>query len=127
MYAMVYMYDMATQDSHIPEAQGKFLKELARLWPVAKGSLAEVRKPCVRRNCSACVRGEKHPSFIFLVVHSGRRLCLHVPRERVPELRKAIQNGRRLQRYISQMGVELVRGFRKKSHAPAANRPGQSG
>jgi hypothetical protein len=34
----------------------QFLQDLQRLWPAIKGSLAEVRKPCIRRDCPACAR-----------------------------------------------------------------------
>ncbi len=44
-------------------------------WPMAKGSLAEVRKPCVRRNCRACLSGRKHPAFTFGFREKGRQRC----------------------------------------------------
>jgi hypothetical protein len=91
----------------------KFLKEVARRWPVAKGSLAEVRKPCVRPNCRACRSGRKHPAFIFGFRENGRQRCLYVPRELVPALKRAIENGRWLEEELSHMGRQLIEAYRQ--------------
>lgn len=85
-----------------------FLSKVEKLWPVAKGSLSEVRKPCIRANCSACAEGKKHKAFIFSYNEKGRRKCLYVPRHLAPVLRRAIRNGRKLEEYISGAGAELI-------------------
>ena len=85
-----------------------FLGKVEKLWPVAKGSVSEVRKPCIRANCSACAEGRKHRAFIFSYNEKGRRRCLYVPRDLVPLLRRAIRNGRKLEQYISRAGTELI-------------------
>jgi hypothetical protein len=87
----------------------RFLAQVAGLWPAAKGSVAEVRKPCVRPNCKACAAGRKHRAFIFACKERGRRCCLYVPAERVAGLRTAIANGRRIEQLLSQCGAEMVR------------------
>jgi len=92
----------------------KFLRELARRWPVAKGSLAEVRKPCVRPNCRTCRSGEKHAAFIFGFREKGRQRCMYVPRELVPALKRAVQNGRWVEEELSRMGRQLIEAYRKK-------------
>jgi hypothetical protein len=101
----------------------KFLKELMMRWPMAKGSLAEVRKPCIRPNCRACRSGRKHPAFIFGFREKGRQRCMHVPRELAGALRKAIGNGRWLEEELSRMGRELIEEYRrnreKKSGGPS--------
>ena len=75
-----------------------FLKEVERLWPVAKGSLTEVAKPCIRPSCPTCHQGEKHPAFLFTYRKAGKQHCLYVPRAFVPQLRRAITHGRQLER-----------------------------
>ena len=91
-----------------------FKKELESLWPVAKGSMSEVRKPCIRPGCSACTKGEKHRAFIFAYMDGKRRRCMHVPLALVPVMRQAIDNSRRLEQLLHQQGPELIRSFRKK-------------
>jgi len=90
-----------------------FLTEISELWPMAKGSLAEVRKPCIRPTCAACKRGDKHPAFIYTYMERGRRRCMHVPRELVPRLRQAILNGRRMEERLVQNGCEMVQEYRR--------------
>src|SRR5208282_4612112 len=75
----------------------KWQAQVAALWPALKGSLAKVRKPCIRKNCPACARGDKHPAWMLSFTHRGRRYCFYVPLELVPAIRRAYQNGRRLE------------------------------
>jgi len=101
------------------ESQQAFLAGVKALWPVAKGSLAEVRKPCARPRCARCARGEKHPAFIFTFLEQGRRRCMHVPRELAPVVRRAIENGRRLEEAIGRAGVEVILEYRRRRDAGA--------
>jgi len=84
--------------------------ELQKLLPAALGSVAEVRKPCTRKSCSRCARGEKHPAFIYVYSDTtGRRRCLHVPRDLVPELRRRLANGKALRQLLFEAGAQFVR------------------
>lgn len=93
--------------------QQAFLDELAKLWPLAKGSLAEVRKPCIRPNCPACKSGRKHKALILSFSRDGRRHCMYVPAQLEKTLRRALANGRRLERRLVELGEELIRRFRR--------------
>jgi len=95
-----------------------FLRQLAKLWPPIKGSLAEVRKPCIRPNCPACARGDKHPAYILSFTDKGRRRCMYVPTELVPQLQQALRNGRALEEFLYQLGPELLRHYRRQRDAP---------
>jgi len=101
-----------------PDTLAEFLEELRRRWPVARGSLCEVAKPCVRRGCAACARGEKHPSFIFAYRTGGKQRCLYVPRELVPELRRAIEGGHWVEHRLTEIGAALVFAYRQRRDAP---------
>lgn len=94
--------------TRLPTEQEAFLDELAALWPLAKGSLAEVRKPCVRPNCPACRSGRKHKAWIFSFTQAGQRRCRYVPADLAAVLREALGNGRRLERRLSELGAELL-------------------
>ena len=95
-----------------------FLRQLQKLWPAIKGSLAQVRKPCIRPNCPACARGDKHPAFILSFPDKGRRRCMYVPAELVPQLQQALLNGKALEELLYQMGPELLRQHRQQRDAP---------
>ena len=91
-----------------------FLRKMEKLWPAIKGSLAQVRKPCIRPNCAACARGDKHPAFIFSYSDKGRRRCMYVPAELVPRLRQALRNGKALDALLCGLGPELLRQHRRQ-------------
>lgn len=97
--------------------QKRFLNKLLALWPALKGSLAQVRKPCIRLHCRACASGKKHPNYLLAFSHQGRRRCLYVPRAMVPVLKRALHNGRRIERLLFQMGPALVREYRARNPA----------
>ncbi len=98
--------------------QQHFQDELLALWPVLKGSLAEVRKPCIRQKCAACARGDKHASFIWTFTEEGRRRCMYVPTEMVPLLRQGLENGRKLEALLTQIGPMLLRQHRQERTSP---------
>src|ERR1700691_107927 len=91
-----------------------FLRQLQKLWPAIKGSLAQVRKPCIRSNCPACARGDKHPAFILSFTDQGRRRCMYVAAELVARLRQALSDGKALDESLYQLGRELVRQHRRR-------------
>ena len=95
-----------------------FLRQLQKLWPAIKGSLAQVRKPCIRPNCPACARGDKHPAFILSFTDKGRRRCMYVPAGLVPQLQQALRNGKALEALLCQLGPELLRQYRQQRDAP---------
>jgi len=111
MYVIVYTYSMS-KNRH-PRQQQEFLDELAGLWPLAKGSLTEVRKPCIRPNCKACKEGRKHPAFLFTFTLEGKRRCRYVALALVETMRKALDNGRRLEKRLFELGGELIEDHRK--------------
>src|SRR3974390_292994 len=94
-----------------------FFRQLESLWPPIKGSLAEVRKPCIRPNCQACARGDKHSAYILSFTEKGRRRCMYVPTELVPQLQQALRNGRALEELLYQLGPELLRHYRQQRDA----------
>ena len=94
--------------------QKAFFNELIGLWPLAKGSLAQVRKPCMRPNCPACRSGRKHPAWLFSFTWDGKRVCRYVPVQLVPILRQALDNGRRVERRLAELGAELLERYREQ-------------
>lgn len=95
--------------------QAAFLAQVRKLWPVAKGSVAEIHKPCVRAGCRACAEGRGHRAFIFSYKEGKRRRCLYVPAKIAEVVRKAVANGRQIEQLLSRAGAEVVLGNRRKS------------
>lgn len=96
------------------DGKARFLAEVSKLWPVARGSLSYVRKPCVHPNCQACARGDKHPSWIFSIYHEGKQRCLYVPEDLVATVRQAIANGRKVEQLLAECGAALVYEHRRR-------------
>jgi hypothetical protein len=87
--------------------------EAADLWPAVLGSLSFHRSPCGRKNCPACLSGEQHPSHVLYGRHNGRRFAVYVPENLVPEVRRAIENGRALQDLLVQAGPRYVKALKR--------------
>jgi hypothetical protein len=114
MYMIVYTYHMKRSPDPLWPVQKEFLAQLSALWPPLKGSLALIRKPCIRKNCPACARGDKHSAWILSFTQDKRRRCMYVPKDLVPLLRQGIQNGRRLEQLLFALGPDLLRAYRQQ-------------
>lgn len=98
-----------------PDGLAELLAEIRARWPVARGSLCEVARPCVRPTCSACAKGEKHPGFIFSYrSRDGRQRCRYVPRDLVPALQRAIASGKWLEQRLVDIGEAMVFEHRRR-------------
>lgn len=95
--------------------QQRFWKKLQACWPALKGSLALVHKPCIRPNCRTCASGKKHPNYLLAFSDKGRRRCLYVPAAMVPALKRALKNGRRIERLLYEMGPALLEEYRAQN------------
>lgn len=91
----------------------RFVEEITKLWPVARGTLVEVAKPCIRPGCAACERGEKHAAFNFTFRKGTKRHCLYVPRALVPALARALENGRRVEERMVAIAEAMIRAHRR--------------
>jgi hypothetical protein len=86
--------------------------EAKGLLPALVGSLSFRRSPCGRKNCPACLSGEQHPSHVLYGRHNGRRFAVYVPADLVPEVRRAVDNGRALQDLLVQAGPRYVKALK---------------
>jgi hypothetical protein len=91
-----------------------FVGVIRELWPVAAGSLSLRRGPCIRPNCPACASGKGHSSYALYGRRGKRRFSIYVPERLVPEVRAAIQNGRRLQELINEAGARYVDALKRQ-------------
>ena len=91
-----------------------FVGVIRDLWPVAVGSLSLRRGPCIRPNCPACASGQGHSSYALYGRRGDRRFSIYVPERLVPQVRTAIQNGRRLQELINEAGVRYMNALKRQ-------------
>lgn len=91
------------------------MDKLAGLWPVAKGSLTLTRSPCTRKGCKACASGAKHPKWLFTFREGGKLRGLYVRPTHAARIRRAIENGRELERLVVAAGSALVLALRREA------------
>jgi hypothetical protein len=109
VYLLIYIQNMKTDLL----AQSDWKHQMEAHWPALKGSLAQVYKPCIRKDCPTCRRGDKHPAWILSFTQQGRRKVMYVPGALVPQIRQALQNGRYIEALLYQVGPELIRHYRQ--------------
>jgi hypothetical protein len=96
-----------------------FRSAVHKLSPVAAGSLSLRKSPCIRKNCPTCASGQGHSSHVLYGRRGGKRFSIYVPEELVPEVRKAIANGRRLQELMSEAGVRYTHALKARRRKEA--------
>jgi hypothetical protein len=89
-----------------------FRAQAGVLWPAALGSLSLRKSPCTREHCTACARGEQHPSYVLYARTKGRRTAVYVPDELEPEIRRALDNGRALQQLLHEAGRRYTKAVK---------------
>jgi hypothetical protein len=91
-----------------------FQAAVRRMWPIAEGSLSLRKSKCIRKNCSACLSGIGHASYVLSGRSGSRRFSIYVPDELAPDIQQAIENGRQLQELMNEAGVRLVNALKNR-------------
>jgi hypothetical protein len=86
--------------------------------PSTEASVAELSFPFGKTTGAAAGKG--HSSHALYVRRGSRRFSIYVPERLVPEVRKAIENGRLLQDLINEAGVRYVSAL--KNEEPSTSR-----
>ena len=113
MYVFLWEHNPMKSDNESVADVKKWLhRQLSQLWPMALGSLTLRKSPCVRERCAACERGDQHPSHVLYGLRRPRRSAVYVPDELVPELERALENGRQLQALLYEAGVRYAKALK---------------
>jgi|SRR6516164_746977 hypothetical protein len=96
------------------DVKGWFAGAIAKLWPVAEGSISLRHCPCIRKNCAVCARGRGHASYVLYARKGERRTSIYVPHELASKLAGAIKNGRRLQQLINEAGIRYAQALKRE-------------
>jgi len=89
-----------------------FQSAVQKLGPAVAGSLSLRKSPCIRKNCSACARGEGHSSYVLYGRLKGKRISIYVPNDLVPEISAAIANGKHVQELLNEAGVRFTQALK---------------
>lgn len=96
------------------DTKEKWLKATAGIYPAVKGSMREVRRNCSRPGCKTCSSGQRHPAWLLTYYLDGKQYSKHVPKPMVEEMRKALENGRKLEDLMVLSGVYLIEAYKRK-------------
>lgn len=92
----------------------EFHRDFKGFFPVAHGTLSLVRKTCNNPNSRLCASGERHPAWTFVFRKDGKARCMHVQPRHVEIVRKAVENGRKLEEMILDEGIALLERLREQ-------------
>lgn len=93
----------------------KWIKEISKLFPAAKGSVREVKKGCGYASCKRCASGEKHQAYLFTYYQNGKQKSHHVPKPKLAGIQQALENGREIERLMVENALTLIKTDRGKS------------
>lgn len=96
------------------EVESWFQQQVTRLGPAGLGSLSLRRSGCVRPHCETCRSGVKHHSYVLYGHSKGRRYALYVPDDLVPEVRRMLDHGRRLQDLLQEGAQRYVKALKRQ-------------
>ena len=87
------------------------------LWPVAIGSISLRKSPCIRKRCQLCESGQGHSSYALYGRSGKGRFSIYVPDELAEDVEKAIQNGRDLQKLMTEAGRRYTLALKNERRA----------
>jgi hypothetical protein len=105
---------MARRHESSTDVERWFRTQTADLWPVALGSLSFRKSPCIRDRCEACARGDQHVSAVLYLRVKGRRIGLYIPEDLVPQIQRALDNGRALQELLYETGRRFTAAIKQE-------------
>ncbi len=94
------------------EVRAWFFRELETLWPLAGGSLSLRKNRCIRPTCSLCRSGEGHPTYALHMRWEGQQTSIYVPDELADEVARAVDNRKRLQKLLVELGRRYVNALK---------------
>jgi hypothetical protein len=94
-----------------------FQAAIRDLWPVAMGSISLRKSPCIRKHCQLCESGQGHSSYALYGRSGKGRFSIYVPDELAEGVEKAIQNGRDLQKLMTEAGRRYTLALKSERRA----------
>lgn len=93
------------------------LKQLASAKPFVAASLCPVSRRCGNPDCK-CAQGEPHQAYALTFKVHGKTKTVHVPKDRVEEVKKWVQEHKRIKGLIQEISNLSLASLRR--HVPAS-------
>lgn len=97
------------KDETAEDVRKWFFEEVARLWPMAGGSLSLRKNSCIRPHCIACRTGEGHPAYALHFRKKGKASSVYVPDDLSEQMEQAVENGRKLKELLVEAGIRYLK------------------
>ena len=78
-------------------------RELVNHPDFVRGSVVELRRPCIRTHCPRCRTGERHPATYLSFKQAGRTRLLYLPATMQEQARAWVENYRALMALIEEV------------------------
>lgn len=106
---------MGKQKKETPEDVRRwFIREVEKLWPAAKGSVAKRRNRCIHPDCRICKSGKKHLSYVLYLRKQGRYTSRHIPKDLVETMKQATAGGKRLEALLVEAGERYLKALKNE-------------
>ena len=116
VYVRLYTYTMPRTET-AEQVRLWFRAAIRELWPVAIGSISLRKSPCIRKHCRLCEVGQGHSSYALYGRSGNRRFSVYVPDELAKDVETAIQNGRELQKLMTEAGRRYTVALKNERRA----------
>lgn len=108
----IYIIDMNKRKQALGKKRNKLLKKVADFSPWIEGTLVKTTRICGRKSCACHTSGQKHPVMYVTWKENGKTVSLYVPRKMETEVKRWVENYRKLKeliRNISHIQKDIVR------------------
>jgi hypothetical protein len=98
--------------------QLKSLQKITTLRPWIEGSLVSTSRFCGKKNCACHHGGPRHPVLYVTWKEKGKTISLYIPRKLESDVRRWVQNYRKLKeliREVSDIQKQIIRLREDKS------------
>ncbi|MCX6984783.1 MAG: hypothetical protein NT118_08555 [Lentisphaerae bacterium] len=96
------------------KAKEQLFSAACKLWPAAKGSVREYEQKCVKAECRRCASGKGHRVWQLTYYLDGRQKSKHIPRNLIDDVKKALENGRKIESLLVKSGLAYIDELKAK-------------
>jgi hypothetical protein len=103
---------MKAQKQSLEAKRSKPLRKIHTLIPWVEGSLVSTSRFCGKNNCACHHGGAKHPVLYVTWKEQGKTVSLYIPRKLEKDVRRWVQNYRKLKnliREVSDIQKQIIR------------------
>ena len=94
---------MKTTHRTLETKRRKFISKITSLDPWIEGTFVSTSRRCGKKNCACHKGGSKHPVLYLTWKENGKTLSLYVPRRWEVEVRRWVENYKKLKALIREV------------------------